>query len=82
MRLMISYSIIVFPLLACIAVICMKIWGTFSSDYKTFAHSFVSLSFLMLGKGDSYLTVMVFVGIFTYNYGLTLLAYGYPEGKD
>jgi len=80
-KVLISYAIIVFPILACIAIICMKIWGTFSSDFKTFPHSFVSLSFLILGKGDAYLTISVFVAIFAYNYGLTVLAYGYPDGK-
>ena len=82
MKLLISYAIIIFPLLACIAIICMKIWGPFSSDYKTFVQAFVSLSFLILGKGDAYLTIGVFMAIYTYSYGLTLLSYGYPDGKE
>ena len=80
-KVLISYSVIIFPVLLCIAIIWMKIWGTFSSDYRTFGKAFISLSMLLLGRGDSYLTICVFLAIFAYNYGLTLLAYGYPDGK-
>jgi hypothetical protein len=77
---LLSYAFIIFPVLACAALICMQIWGPFSTDYKTFNHAFVSITYLVLGKGDAYLTLAVFVAIFTYSYGLTLMSQGYSDG--
>lgn len=78
---LISYAIIIFPILSCMAIICMQIWGPFSTDYKTFAHSFISIIYLILGKGDAYITISVFVAVYAYSYGLTLLSQGYPDGE-
>lgn len=81
LKILLSYSILIFPILACIAIICQKIWGPFNSDYKSFIHAYISVCFLILGKGDAYLTITIFVAIYTYSYGLTLLSYGYPDGR-
>ena len=60
----------------------MQIFGQYDEDYKSFPDAFKSVLYLILGQGDSYLVVSVFISIYTYSYGLTILSEGYPDSKS
>lgn len=79
---LLAYALLIFPIICCIAVICMQIWGSYDKDYRTFMEALKSMFYLMLGQGEAYIVMGIFIAIYSYSFGLTILSEGYPEPSE